>query len=83
MYVDSVSADEMRRYRGTLTEPGKDSPHRTRSVNDKMELFRRMKRGDFNDGDAKIDMLSPNVNMRDATLYRIKHEPSHRETEDV
>ena len=78
-YVDSLSADEIREYRGTLTEPGKDSPHRTRSVAENLELFRRMQAGEFDDGEhvlrAKIDMASPNMNMRDPTLYRIRKIP--------
>jgi glutaminyl-tRNA synthetase len=81
-YVDSLSADEMREYRGTLTEPGKESPHRNRSVEENLDLFRRMKAGEFPDGAhvlrAKIDMASPNINMRDPVLYRIRHEPHHR-----
>ena len=84
-YVDSLSAEEMREYRGTLKEPGKDSPFRTRSIEENLELFEGMKNGDFDEGKhvlrAKIDMSSPNVNMRDPTLYRIKHE-SHQETGD-
>jgi glutaminyl-tRNA synthetase len=81
-YVDSLSADDIRRYRGTLTEPGKDSPHRTRSVEENIDLFARMRAGEFPDGThvlrAKIDMASPNVNMRDPTLYRIRHAAHHR-----
>jgi glutaminyl-tRNA synthetase len=81
-YVDSLSADEMRQYRGTLTEPGKNSPHRERSVEENLDLFRRMRAGEFPDGAhvlrAKIDMASPNVNMRDPVLYRIRHETHHR-----
>ena len=81
-YVDSLSADDIRRYRGTLTEPGKDSPHRTRSVAENIDLFARMRAGEFPDGThvlrAKIDMASPNVNMRDPTLYRIRHAAHHR-----
>lgn len=84
-YVDSLSADEMREYRGTLTEPGKDSPYRTRTVEENLELFQGMRDGKFPEGAhvlrAKIDMASPNINMRDPTLYRIKHE-SHQETGD-
>ncbi|CAJ1933890.1 unnamed protein product [Cylindrotheca closterium] len=84
-YVDSLSADEMREYRGTLTSPGKNSPFRERSVEENLELFRKMKEGEFKEGEhvlrAKIDMASPNINMRDPTLYRIKHE-SHQETGD-
>jgi len=81
-YVDSLSAEDIRRYRGTLTEPGKDSPHRTRSVEENLDLFARMRAGEFPDGThvlrAKIDMASPNVNMRDPTLYRIRHAAHHR-----
>jgi glutaminyl-tRNA synthetase len=81
-YVDSLSADEMRSYRGTLTEPGTDSPYRARSVDENLELFRRMRAGEFPDGAhvlrAKIDMASPNINMRDPVLYRIRHAEHHR-----
>jgi glutaminyl-tRNA synthetase len=81
-YVDSLSADEMRDYRGTLTEPGRNSPHRTRSVDENLDLFRRMRAGEFPDGAhvlrAKIDMASPNLNMRDPVLYRIRHAEHHR-----
>jgi glutaminyl-tRNA synthetase len=81
-YVESLSAEEMREYRGTLTEPGKDSPHRNRSVEENLDLFRRMRAGEFPDGAhvlrAKIDMASPNMNMRDPVLYRIRHEDHHR-----
>jgi glutaminyl-tRNA synthetase len=81
-YVDSLSADEMRQFRGTLTEPGKESPHRNRSVDENLDLFRRMRAGEFEDGThvlrAKIDMGSPNLNMRDPVLYRIRHETHHR-----
>ncbi|GKY92269.1 hypothetical protein MPSEU_000198000 [Mayamaea pseudoterrestris] len=84
-YVDSLTADEMREYRGTLTEPGKESPYRTRTVDENIKLFQDMKAGKYPDGAhvlrAKIDMASPNINMRDPTLYRIKHE-SHQETGD-
>ncbi|VEU35128.1 unnamed protein product [Pseudo-nitzschia multistriata] len=84
-YVDSLSAEEMREYRGSLTEPGKDSPYRTRTPEESLELFRKMKNGECKEGEhvvrAKIDMASPNINMRDPTLYRIKHE-SHQETGD-
>ena len=84
-YVDSLTAEEMKEYRGTLTEPGKDSPFRERSTEENLELFEGMKNGDFAEGKhvlrAKIDMSSPNVNMRDPTLYRIKHVP-HQETGD-
>jgi len=81
-YVDSLSPDEMRAYRGTLTEPGKNSPHRDRSVAENKDLFARMRAGEFPDGAhtlrAKIDMASPNLNMRDPTLYRIRHASHHR-----
>jgi glutaminyl-tRNA synthetase len=81
-YVDSLNADEIRAYRGTLTEPGKDSPFRSRSVNENLELFARMRANEFHDGAhvlrAKIDMASPNFNMRDPTLYRIRHASHHR-----
>ena len=81
-YVDSLTADEIRAYRGTLTEPGKDSPHRSRSVAENLDLFRRMRAGAFADGEAvlrlKIDMASPNMNMRDPTIYRIRHVPHHQ-----
>ncbi|KAL3920245.1 MAG: hypothetical protein SGILL_003355, partial [Bacillariaceae sp.] len=84
-YVDSLSAEEMREYRGSLTEPGKDSPYRTRSVEENLKLFRKMRGGECKEGEhvlrAKIDMTSPNINMRDPALYRIKHE-SHQETGD-
>ena len=81
-YVDSLSADEIRAYRGTLTEPGTNSPYRDRSVADNLELFARMRADEFPDGAhvlrAKIDMASPNFNMRDPTLYRIRHATHHR-----
>ena len=81
-YVDSLSADQMREYRGTLTEPGKDSPYRTRSIDENLDLFRRMRAGEFPDGAhvlrAKIDMASPNITMRDPVLYRIRHADHHR-----
>ncbi len=81
-YVDSLSAEEIRAYRGTLTEPGKNSPHRDRNVDENMDLFRRMRNGEFEDGEhvlrAKIDMASPNMNMRDPTIYRIRHVPHQR-----
>jgi glutaminyl-tRNA synthetase len=81
-YVDSLSADEMREYRGTLTSPGKDSPHRARSVDENLDLFRRMRAAEFPDGAhalrAKIDMRSPNITMRDPVLYRIRHADHHR-----
>src|SRR6187401_3523955 len=76
-YVDSLSADETREYRGTLTEPGQNSPYRDRPVEESLDLFRRMRAGEFPDGThvlrAKIDMASGNINMRDPTLYRIRH----------
>ena len=81
-YVESLSAEEMREYRGSLTEPGKESPYRNRSVEENLDLFRRMRAGEFPDGAhvlrAKIDMASPNVNLRDPALYRIRHEDHHR-----
>src|SRR5687767_8324917 len=81
-YVDSLGPDEMRELRGTLTEPGKDSPYRTRSVEENLELFRQMKEGTFADGAhvlrAKIDMASPNLNLRDPVLYRIRRARHHR-----
>jgi glutaminyl-tRNA synthetase len=81
-YVDSQSGDEIRRARGTLTEPGVESPHRNRSVEENLDLFRRMRAGEFADGAhvlrAKIDMASPNINMRDPVLYRIRHAHHHR-----
>ena len=81
-YVDSLSAAEIREYRGTLTEPGKPSPYRGRSVEENLTLFAAMRRGDFDDGEhvlrAKIDMASPNMNMRDPTLYRIRDVPHQR-----
>ena len=76
-YVDSLSAEEIRAYRGTLTEPGKDSPHRTRTIEENKDLFARMRAGEFADGEhilrAKIDMASPNINLRDPAIYRIRH----------
>jgi glutaminyl-tRNA synthetase len=81
-YVDSLTADEIREHRGTLTEPGRNSPYRDRSVDENLDLFRRMRAGAFDDGAhvlrAKIDMASPNINMRDPTLYRIRHAHHHR-----
>jgi glutaminyl-tRNA synthetase len=81
-YVDSLTADEIRDYRGTLTEPGKNSPHRSRPAAESLDLFRRMRAGEFPDGAhvlrAAIDMASPNINMRDPTLYRIRHATHHR-----
>ena len=82
-YVCDLSADEMREYRGTLTEPGKNSPYRNRSVEENLDLFERMKNGEFPDGAktlrAKIDMASPNINMRDPAIYRIVHTSHHRQ----
>ena len=81
-YVDDLSADGIREYRGTLTQPGKDSPYRNRSVEENMNLFERMRAGEFPDGSrvlrAKIDMASPNLNMRDPVMYRILHAEHHR-----
>jgi len=81
-YVDSLSADEIREYRGTLTEPGRNSPHRDRDLEESLSLFRKMRDGDFDDGEhvvrAKIDMASPNMNMRDPTIYRIRKVPHDR-----
>src|SRR5688500_5910344 len=81
-YVDSLTADEIREYRGTLTEPGRNSPYRDRPVDESLALFRQMRGGAFADGAhvlrAKIDMASPNINMRDPTLYRIRHAAHHR-----
>ncbi len=81
-YVCELSADEVREYRGTLTEPGKESPYRNRSVEENLDLFRRMKAGEFPDGSkvlrAKIDMASPNLNMRDPVMYRIRRAHHHR-----
>ncbi|MGI6250005.1 MAG: glutamine--tRNA ligase/YqeY domain fusion protein [Anaerolineaceae bacterium] len=81
-YVDDLSAEEMREYRGTLTEPGKESPWRNRSVEENLDLFSRMRAGEFADGTktlrAKIDMSSPNMNMRDPVMYRILHTSHHR-----
>jgi glutaminyl-tRNA synthetase len=84
-YVDSLSADEIREHRGTLTEPGRNSPYRDRSVEENLDLFRRMRAGEFEDGEhvlrAKIDMASPNMNLRDPALYRIRH-VTHQHTGD-
>ena len=81
-YVDDLSAEEIRKHRGSLTEPGKDSPHRNRSVEENLDLFDRMRKGEFPDGSrvlrAKIDMASPNLNMRDPVMYRILHAEHHR-----
>ncbi len=84
-YVDSLSGDQIREHRGTLTEPGAESPYRNRSVEENVNLFRRMRAGEFEDGAhvlrAKIDMASPNMNLRDPVLYRIRHH-THYRTED-
>ena len=84
-YVDSLSAEEIRKYRGTLTEPGKNSPHRERSIEENLDLLARMRVGEFGDGEhllrAKIDMASPNMNLRDPALYRIRH-VTHQHTGD-
>jgi len=81
-YVCDLSADEIREYRGTLTEPGKESPYRNRSIEENLDLFARMKKGEFPDGSrtlrARIDMASPNLNMRDPVMYRILHMEHHR-----
>jgi glutaminyl-tRNA synthetase len=81
-YVCDLNAEEVRQYRGTLTEPGKDSPYRNRSVEENLDLFERMKKGEFEDGSrtlrAKIDMASPNLNMRDPVIYRILRAKHHR-----
>lgn len=84
-YVDSLSAEQIREYRGTLTEPGVNSPHRDRSIAENLDLFARMRAGEFADGEhvlrAKIDMSSPNMNLRDPALYRIRH-ITHQHTGD-
>ncbi|HWR71143.1 MAG TPA: glutamine--tRNA ligase/YqeY domain fusion protein [Dehalococcoidia bacterium] len=81
-YVDDLSADEIRDHRGTLTQPGKESPYRNRSIEENLDLFARMRAGEFEDGArvlrAKIDMASPNLNMRDPVMYRILHADHHR-----
>ncbi|MEJ6592073.1 MAG: glutamine--tRNA ligase/YqeY domain fusion protein [SAR86 cluster bacterium] len=81
-YVDSLSAEEIREYRGTLTSAGKNSPYRERSVDDNLDMFRRMRAGDFKDGEhilrLKIDMASPNMNLRDPAIYRIRHVHHHQ-----
>lgn len=80
-YVDDLTADEIREYRGTLTEPGKNSPYRDRSIEENLDLFERMKNDEFKDGEkvlrAKIDMASPNINMRDPIIYRVAHVTHH------
>lgn len=81
-YVCSLSTEEIKEYRGTLTQPGRNSPYRSRSVKENLELFKRMRAGEFKEGEhvlrAKIDMASPNLNMRDSVIYRIIHESHHR-----
>ena len=81
-YVDDLTADQIREYRGTLTEPGKESPWRNRPVEENLDLFERMRRGEFEDGAkvlrARIDMASPNLNLRDPVIYRIRHAAHHR-----
>ena len=76
-YVCDLGAEEIREYRGTLTKPGKDSPYRNREKQENLDLFKRMKAGEFEEGSrvlrAKIDMASPNLNMRDPTIYRIRY----------
>lgn len=80
-YVDDLSADEIREYRGTLKEPGKESPYRNRTIEENLDLFKRMRSGEFKDGEkvlrAKIDMASPNINLRDPVIYRISHSTHH------
>lgn len=80
-YVDDLTAEQMREYRGTLTEPGKNSPYRERSIEENLDLFERMRNGEFSDGAkvlrAKIDMASPNINLRDPAIYRIAHTHHH------
>ncbi len=81
-FVCDLSSEEIKKYRGTLTEPGKESPYRNRSIEENLDLFRRMRKGEFKDGErtlrAKIDMASGNLNMRDPVIYRIMHVPHHR-----
>jgi len=81
-YVCDLNADQVREHRGTLTEPGKDSPYRNRSVEENLDLFERMRKGEFPDGSrtlrAKIDMASPNLNMRDSVMYRVLRSTHHR-----
>ncbi|WP_078433308.1 glutamine--tRNA ligase/YqeY domain fusion protein [Metabacillus halosaccharovorans] len=80
-YVDDLTADEIREYRGTLTEPGKESPYRNRSIEENLDLFERMRNGEFGNGEkvlrAKIDMSSPNINLRDPVIYRVSHATHH------
>jgi glutaminyl-tRNA synthetase len=84
-YVDSLSTEEIKQYRGTLTQPGKNSPYRDRGIEENLELFHRMRQGEFSDGEhilrAKIDMSAPNINMRDPAIYRIRH-IGHQRTKD-
>jgi glutaminyl-tRNA synthetase len=84
-YVDSLSTEDIRKYRGTLTQPGKNSPYRDRRIEENLELFHRMRQGEFSDGEhilrAKIDMNAPNINMRDPAIYRIRH-INHQRTKD-
>ena len=81
-YVCDLTADQIREYRGTLTEPGKESPYRNRTVEENLQLFEEMKEGKYADGEkvlrAKIDMASPNMNMRDPVIYRVAHMTHHR-----
>src|SRR5712692_1373522 len=81
-YVDELTADEMREHRGTLTEGGRESPHRNRPIEESVDLFARMRAGEFPDGSktlrAKIDMASGNINLRDPVMYRIRHAAHHR-----
>jgi len=85
-YVDSLSAEEIREHRGTLTKPGRESPYRDRPVEESLDLFERMRKGEFEEGThvlrAKIDMFSGNINMRDPVMYRILHEPHYRTGDD-
>src|ERR671918_335459 len=85
-YVDDLTVEEMRETRGTLTEPGRESPYRRRSIEENLELLERMRRGDFDDGEktlrAKIDMASPNLNLRDPVMYRIR-KTAHQRTGDA
>ena len=85
-YVCDLSAEEIREYRGSLTEPGKESPYRNRSIEENLELFENMKNGKYQDGEkvlrAKIDMASPNINMRDPVIYRVAH-MTHHNTKDT
>src|SRR6185295_10803837 len=85
-YVCDLTGDQIREYRGTLTKPGKNSPFRDRAVEENLDLFARMKKGEFPDGSrtlrAKIDMASPNLNLRDPVMYRILHATHHRTGDD-